>query len=99
MFAATSFHPLDATKVQKLYFQTRTPYRVSINFGQNLSLQRSRTCASPTSGCCHFEYLKMITDDDGNVRRRLFFDNIRDFQGDNTRSNMSIAGTCCPKPA
>jgi AIPR protein len=38
------------------------------------------------------EYLKMITDDEGNVRRRLFFDNIRDFQGD-TPVNKSIAGT------
>jgi hypothetical protein len=37
-------------------------------------------------------YLKMITDDEGNVRRRLFFDNIRDFQGD-TPVNKSIAGT------
>jgi hypothetical protein len=38
------------------------------------------------------EYLKIIMDDDGNVRRRLFFDNIRDFQGDTT-VNKSIAGT------
>ena len=34
----------------------------------------------------------MITDDGGNVRRRLFFDNIRDFQGD-TPVNKSIAET------
>ena len=34
----------------------------------------------------------MITDEDGNVRRRLFFDNIRDFQGD-TPVNRSIAST------
>ena len=38
------------------------------------------------------EYLKMIIDEEGNVRRRLFFDNIRDFQGD-TPVNISIAST------
>ena len=38
------------------------------------------------------EYFRMITDEDGNVRRRLFFDNIRDFQGD-TPINVSIANT------
>jgi hypothetical protein len=38
------------------------------------------------------EYIKMITDEEGNVRRRLFFDNIRDFQGQ-TPVNVSIDET------
>jgi hypothetical protein len=83
MFAATSFHPLDATKVQKLYFQTKNAFRVSISFGQNLSLPEIPNVRESYIGLLPIsEYLKMITDDDGNVRRRLFFDNIRDFQGD-----------------
>ncbi len=93
MFAATSFHPLDATKVQKLYFQTKNAFRVSISFGQNLSLPEIPNVRESYIGLLPIsEYLKMITDDDGNVRRRLFFDNIRDFQGD-TPVNKSIAGT------
>ncbi len=36
--------------------------------------------------------MKMITDEAGNVRRRLFFDNIRDFQGE-TSVNKSIKET------
>jgi len=93
MFAATSFHPLDATKVQKLYFQTKNAFRVSINFSQNLSLPEIPNVRESYIGLLPIsEYLKMITDDDGNVRRRLFFDNIRDFQGD-TPVNKSIAGT------
>jgi hypothetical protein len=43
MFAATAFHPLDATKVQKLYFQTKNAFRITISFGQNLSLPESLT--------------------------------------------------------
>jgi hypothetical protein len=93
MFAATSFHPLDATKVQKLYFQTKNAFRVSINFGQNLSLPEIPNVRESYIGLLPIsEYLKMITDEDGNVRRRLFFDNIRDFQGD-TPVNLSIAET------
>jgi hypothetical protein len=93
MFAATSFHPLDATKVQKLYFQTKNAFRVSISFGQNLSLPEIPNVRESYIGLLPIsEYLKMITDDDGNVRRRLFFDNIRDFQGD-TPVNRSIAST------
>lgn len=38
------------------------------------------------------QYLKLIIDEHSTVRRRLFFDNIRDFQGD-TDVNKSIAAT------
>lgn len=93
MFALTTFHPLDATKVQKLYFQTKNAFRVTIAFGQNLSLPEIPNVRESYIGLLSMsEYLKMITDEDGNVRRRLFFDNIRDFQGD-TPVNRSIAST------
>lgn len=93
MFASTTFHPLDAARVQKLYFQTKNAFRVTINFGQNLSLPEIPKVRESYIGLLPIsEYLKMITDDEGNVRRRLFFDNIRDFQGD-TPVNKSIAAT------
>ena len=40
MFAESTFHPLDASKIQKLYFQTKNAFRITISFGQNLSLPR-----------------------------------------------------------
>lgn len=93
MFAATSFHPLDATRVQKLYFQTKNAFRVTVNFGQNLSVPEIPNVRESYIGLLPLsEYLRMITDEDGNVRRRLFFDNIRDFQGE-TAVNISIANT------
>ena len=93
MFSNASFHALDATKVQKLYFQTKNAFRVSINFSQNLSLPEIPKVRESYIGLLPIsEYLKMITDDDGAIRRRLFFDNIRDFQGE-TPVNQSIAGT------
>jgi hypothetical protein len=93
IFSAVVFHPLDATKLQKLYFQTKNAFRTTINFSQNLSLPEIPKVRESYIGLLPItEYLKMITDDDGNVRRRLFFDNIRDYQGD-TPVNMSIAET------
>jgi hypothetical protein len=95
MFAGTSFHPLDATRVQKLYFQTKKAFRVSISFGQNLSFPEIPNVRESYIGLLPIsEYLKLITDDDGNVRRRLFFDNIRDFQG-NTPATSQSAWNCC----
>ncbi len=29
------------------------------------------------------EYLKLLTNEDGTLNRRLFYDNVRDFQGNN----------------
>lgn len=93
MFAAMSFTPLDASKVQKLYFQTKNAFRVTVSFPQNLPLPEIPNVRESYIGLLPIsEYLKMITDEDGNVRRRLFFDNIRDFQGD-TPVNRSIAAT------
>ena len=93
MFANAFFHPLDASKIQKLYFQTKNAFRTTINFGQNLSLPEIPKVRESYIGLLSVsEYLKMISDEDGNVRRRLFFDNIRDFQGE-TLVNKSIART------
>jgi len=93
IFSASIFHPLDAGKVQKLYFQTKNAFRVSVNFPQNLSLPEIPNVRESYIGLLPVsEYKKIITDEEGNIRRRLFFDNIRDFQGD-TPVNRSIAET------
>jgi len=93
MFAGINFTPLDASRVQKLYFRTKNAFKASINFPQSLSLPDIPNVRESYIGLITIgEYLKMICDEDGSVRRRLFFDNIRDFQG-NTPVNVSIAET------
>jgi hypothetical protein len=93
IFSNVIFTPLDAGKIQKLYFQTKNAFRVTINFPQNLPLPEIPNVRESYIGLLPIsEYRKAITDEDGNVRRRLFFDNIRDFQGD-THVNLSIAET------
>jgi len=93
MFSVVVFNAVDATRIQKLYFQTKNAFRVAVSFGQNLPLPEIPNVRESYIGLLPIsEYIKMITDEDGNVRRRLFFDNIRDFQGE-TPVNNSIAET------
>ncbi len=93
IFNSCIFHPLDTGKIQKLYFQTKNAFRVTINFPQNIPLPEIPNVREAYIGLLPIsEYTKVITDNEGNVRRRLFFDNIRDFQGD-TPVNISIANT------
>lgn len=93
LFSSVVFDPVDAAKIQKLYFQTKNSYKVTISFGQSIPLPEIPNVREAHIGLVKMsEYLKIITDADGNVRRKLFFDNIRDYQG-STPVNMSIAGT------
>lgn len=39
------------------------------------------------------EYLKIITSDDGSMRRRIFYENVRDFQGSKNTVNTEISKT------
>ncbi|TAE25978.1 MAG: hypothetical protein EAZ91_18185 [Cytophagales bacterium] len=39
------------------------------------------------------EYIKLITDDDGNFMRNLFYENVRDFKGEDNKVNQEIADT------
>lgn len=39
------------------------------------------------------DYLKIICDLDGDLRRRIFYDNVRDYQGTENRVNMEIRET------
>lgn len=40
-----------------------------------------------------FEFLKLITDDEGNFRQNLFYENVRDFKGTDNKVNQEIADT------
>ncbi|MDR6413245.1 UNVERIFIED_ORG: hypothetical protein ABIC62_006680 [Burkholderia sp. 1595] len=93
IFSSCLFHPLDVGKVQKLYFQTKNSFKTTIQFQQSLALPEIPKVRESYIGLLPIsEYAKVITDDEGLVRRKLFFDNIRDFQGE-TDVNKSIAKT------
>lgn len=92
-FQLLRFSSFDVGKVQKLYFQTKNSFKTTIQFQQSLALPEIPKVRESYIGLLPIsEYAKVITDDEGLVRRKLFFDNIRDFQGE-TDVNKSIAKT------
>lgn len=93
IFGKVEFNPVDGAKLQKLYFQTKNSIKVGVQFPSSMAFPPiDRVRESYLGVLSVTEYLKLVTDETGAVRRRLFFDNIRDFQGD-TPVNKSIAET------
>jgi hypothetical protein len=93
IFGKVDFVPIDGARLQKLYFQTKNSIKVGVHFPSNIAFPSIDGVREAYLGVLSVsEYLKLVTDESGVVRRRLFFDNIRDFQGD-TPVNKSIANT------
>lgn len=84
---------VDARHLQQLYRSTQNGLRAEISMPNVITLppiegvDQSYLGFIPAS-----EYLKIITDEHGNIRKTVFYDNVRDFQGDN-RVNGKIAET------
>jgi hypothetical protein len=84
IFSKSVFTPLDARALQRLYTKAKNRLSKSVNFSSRITLpalpgiEESYLGYLPTD-----EYLKLITDDSGGIARGLFYDNVRDFQGDN----------------
>ncbi|WP_304609231.1 AIPR family protein [Aerosakkonema funiforme] len=84
LFSLVRFVPVDSEHLKRLYLELRRKISKEINFEKHTAM--------PSIGEVHqayigilpaSEYLKLITDTDGNLVRSLFYDNVRDFQGNN----------------
>lgn len=84
VFQKVEFKPVDARGLQRLYARAKNRLSRSIDFVSKVTLptlpgiQESYLGYLPVD-----EYIKLITDDAGNIVRGLFYDNVRDFQGEN----------------
>lgn len=84
IFKGVDFFPIDARTLQRLYSSAKNRFSKSIEFSSKITLptlpgiQESYLGFLPSD-----QYLKLITDESGNMVRGLFYDNVRDFQGDN----------------
>jgi hypothetical protein len=93
LFSEVTFEPLGARELQKLYRQTKTSLSRTVKIDNLVTLPTIRgveaayVCFLPVS-----EFLKLLTDEDGDLLRTVFVDNIRDFQGVNP-VNTDIANT------
>lgn len=93
LFKRVEFVPLDSEALRALYAELSQPTTVTIDFPNHATmpeLARVRQAYIGVISCS--EYLKLIQDESGRIRRTVFSDNVRDFQGNNPVNN-EIHGT------
>lgn len=93
MLDAVKVDMIDARELQRMYRSTQNSLKTDIDIPNVLTVPPiegvDQSYLGYVSGS---EYLKLITDEYGNIRKTVFYDNVRDFQGDN-KVNTKIAAT------
>ena len=93
LFSDVKFFPIDAERLSTIYRELRLKVIREVTFDKCTilppidSVQEAYIGILPST-----EYLKLICDEEGNLLRTLFYDNVRDFQGNNP-VNMEIQET------
>lgn len=92
-FSEVGFTPIDGEAIKTLYRELRRMVVREIVFEKHTILPNIEHVQEAYIGilpCA--EYLKLICDPEGNLQRSLFYDNVRDFQGNNP-VNMEVQAT------
>ena len=93
LFSEVFYEPLGARALQVMFRDTRTSISKEIKFEKLVTLPViSGVSASYLGVLPHQEFLKLISDEGGELIKSVFIDNVRDFQGDNP-VNLDIAKT------
>lgn len=82
--ALPAFEPIDAKRLQQLFSQAQNALSKTIVFSKRVTLPSMAGVKESYLGYLPVSiYISLITDESGNLLRGLFYDNVRDFQGDN----------------
>ena len=93
LFSCVEFTPVDSDSLKRMYRELNQKVTRGINFEKHTILPTISGVKEAYIGILPcLEYLNLICDDHGNLNRRLFFDNVRDFQGHNA-VNQEIEAT------
>jgi len=93
LFSEVGFSPIDAETLKTLYRELRRMVVREIVFEKHTILPNIDHVQEAYIGILPCtEYLKLICDSEGNLQRSLFYDNVRDFQGNNP-VNMEVQAT------
>jgi cold shock CspA family protein len=93
LFSEVRFIPVDAEKIKSIYRELKHKIVKEILFERHTILPSMQGIQEAYIGILPAsEYIKLICDSDGNLQRNLFYDNVRDFQGNNS-VNEEIAKT------
>jgi hypothetical protein len=83
LFSDVTFGPIDSAKLRQLYFRTKNAFSSQINFEKSVALPAIPDVKEAYIGLlAATEYLKLICDEHGSIKKQLFFDNMRDFIAD-----------------
>lgn len=84
IFEEVRYISVGADLLQKLYRNTIDVIETEIDFANKILLPDIENVTQSYLGFIDYrEYLKLITDENGDIRRSVFYDNVRDYQGDN----------------
>lgn len=93
LFSNVEFNPLDASGIKARYKNLKRRLVQEIEFERHSTLPRINHVSVAYIGTLPArEYLKLITAPDGRLNKAVFYENIRDFQGD-TPVNAEIRDT------
>lgn len=93
LFSSVKLEPIGARDLQRLFRNTRTSISRQIKFDKLVTLPKIGEVSASYLGILPYdEFIKLITDEAGEIVKSVFFDNVRDFQGDNP-VNADIAKT------
>lgn len=88
IFSTIQFVPVDADLLQKFYRNTIDVAETEINFEEKVLLPEISHVKQSYLGYLDFEeYLKLIVGENGEIRKSVFYDNVRDYQGENDVNN------------
>lgn len=92
-FSNIKFDLWNSKKILSIYKEINNKIERDVLFEKNYPLAPIKNVNQAYIGVmtCN-EYMKLITDEDGNLYKSLFYDNVRDFQGMNP-VNKEIAST------
>jgi AIPR protein len=93
IFKDVVFTPVDATSLQKLYNHAKNSISKTIDFENKVTIPEIKGIKEAYLGILPVtELIKLITDEHETMLRGLFYDNVRDFQGEND-VNLEIEKT------
>jgi len=81
LFDRVEFVPVDASRIQELYRQTKNAIQRMFNFREKITLPEVEGVRQAYLGVLPArEFLKLLLSDDGEMIGGLFYDNVRDWQ-------------------
>lgn len=93
LFRDVAFEPVDADRLQTLYSDTKSKISATFEFPRRAALPPIGGVSQAHIGALEAkQYVRLITDGTGNIRKSLFYDNVRDFQ-DYNEVNEDIRST------